>query len=264
MEAVQLPDGGKAYWLAPPDAVRQDVAILQVHGGGYVLGFSGFFQRLAPRLARRGGSVPVLALDYRLAPEHPYPAALDDASQAVDWLAASKGISPAAVIAIGESAGAGLALALAMRLRDEGRGTLRALVLMSPWADLTGRSESFTSRYKLDPMFGGKEPPPAGFPLKPPGRSYGGGHDLTDPYLSPALGRYEGLPPMLIHVGEREMLFDDAVAVHRQAVAAGIPAQIKVWAGMFHAFQIADPFLPEARRAWREIGIFLRRHLGTA
>lgn len=103
LEQIALPSGGRTRYLVPPHAARLDAAILQVHGGGYMLGFSTIFQRLTPKLARRGGNVPVLALDYRLAPEHPYPAALNDACEAMDWLAANKGIQPASVLAIGES-----------------------------------------------------------------------------------------------------------------------------------------------------------------
>jgi epsilon-lactone hydrolase len=259
-EKIDLQDGARAHYLVPPGCTRTDAAILHLHGGGYTIGFLPAFQRRSAKLARLGGLVPVLSLDYRVAPEHRYPAALEDVCKAVDWLAAKKGIQPASVIAIGESAGAGLALALALWQRDHGRGRLRALVLMSPWADLTGRSQSFTSRYTLDPMFGGKRPPLKSS-LSAPGQVYAGGHDLRDPYLSPVFGEYTGLPPMLIHVGEYEMLYDDAVTVHGNATAAGVPAEIKVWAGMFHAFQIADAMVPEARRAWREIGAFMRRHL---
>ncbi len=260
-EKVRLPDGGSVEYLEPADCRRRDIVILQLHGGGYTLGFLPEFQRRSDDLARLGGNVPVVSLDYRIAPEHPYPAALEDAMQAVDWLAAAKGLATQAIVTIGESAGAGLSLALTMRLRDEGRGTPRALVLMSPWTDLTCSGESYESRYDLDPMFGRKYPPPDNSMRTTIGAVYAGGHDLTDPYLSPAFGDFTGLPPMLIHVGEYEMLHDDAAVVSQKARAAGVDVEYKEWAGMFHAFQIFDFMVPEARQAWREIGEYLRRHL---
>jgi monoterpene epsilon-lactone hydrolase len=162
---------------------------------------------------------------------------------------------------IGESAGAGLALALAMRMRDSGISTPRALVLMSPWVDLTCQGESYAKRYLMDPMFGRKMPPPDAEDRTAIGLIYAGGHDLKHPYLSPIFGDFTGLPPMLIHVGEFEMLHDDAVIVYEKAIAAGSKAELKVWAGMFHAFQIADSLIPEARQAWHEIEVFVRYHM---
>ena len=260
-EKISLPDGAHAQYLVPHNCSRKDVAILQIHGGAYSIGFLPIFQRRADKLARLGGNVPVLSLDYRLAPEHPYPAALEDSLQAIEWLKREKGIPPESVVAIGESAGAGLALAVSMRLRDGGTGSLKALVLMSPWADLTSQGDSYAARYHMDPMFGRILPLPGNERRTAVGKVYAGGHDLKDPYVSPVFGDYAGLPPMLIHVGEYEMLFDDAVTVYKKAVAAGVSAVLKVWPGMFHAFQLADAILPEARTSWREIGVFMRHYL---
>ena len=152
-------------------------------------------------------------------------------------------------VAIGESAGAGLTLALSIRLRDEGLGSLRAMVLMSPWTDLTCHGDSYSSRYFMDPLFGRILPPPEYAMRTARGQVYAGDHDLTDPYLSPIFGDFAGLPPMLIHVGEYEMLYDDAVTVYEKATTAGVAAEIKIWPGMFHAFQLADALIPEARTA---------------
>lgn len=261
LEKANLPDGASVEYLEPKVCRRKDVVIMQLHGGGYTLGFLPEFQRRADKLAKLGGLVPVLSLDYRIAPEHPYPAALEDALQAIIWLKQSKGIAPESIVTIGESAGAGLSLALAMRLRDEGLGSLRALVLMSPWTDLTCSGDSYASRYDLDPMFGRINPPPDDSMRTRIGDAYAGGHDLKNPYLSPAFGDFRGLPPMLIHVGEYEMLYDDAITVRDKALAAGLNVQFKEWPGMFHAFQIFDLFVPEARVAWREIGAYMRRFL---
>jgi acetyl esterase/lipase len=153
-----------------------------------------------------------------------------------------------------------MALALAMRLRDSSLGSLRALVLMSPWSDLTCHGGSYASRYHLDPYFGRKLPMPDDEYRTAIGRIYGGSNDLTDPYLSPSFGDFSHLPPMLIHVGEYEMLYDDSAAVYEKAKAAGVAAEMRVWPGMFHVFQLADGLIPEAREAWREIGAFIRFH----
>jgi acetyl esterase/lipase len=259
MEKISLPDGASASYLIPKGCTRRDVAILHLHGGGYTLGFLPVFKRFALKLAMLGGCVPVLSLDYRVAPEHPYPAALEDAFNAVVWLAENKGVEPGRIIAVGESCGAGMAIALAMRLRDSGVGKLRALALMSPWADLTCSGASYASRYHLDPWFGRRLPVPDDEYRTSVGKIYGNGSDLTHPYLSPAFGDYSGMPPMLIHVGEYEMLFDDSATVCRKAKEKGVEVEFHVWPGMYHVFQIADGFVPEAHSAWREIGVFIRR-----
>lgn len=261
LDNIGLPGQANADYLMPDNCSRKDIVILQLHGGGYTMGYLPLFKRRSIKLSREGGNVPVLSVDYRIAPEHQYPAALDDAFQAVEWLKNVKGIPPENVLAIGESAGAGLALALAMRLRDQGLGSLRALVMMSPWTDLTCEGPSYADRYHLDPMFGRKLPLPTDNMRSLLGTTYAGSHDLKDPYVSPSFGVFAGLPPMLIHVGEYEMLYDDAATIYKKAVAAGVKAQIKVWPGMFHAFQLADALIPEARAAWRDIGRFMRHQL---
>ncbi len=257
-EEVSLPQT-RAWYLLPKECQRQDIAIMHLHGGGYTLGFLPLFKHFAMKLGRLGGDVPVLSLDYRVAPEHPYPAALDDACHAIEWLAKEKGIKPESVVVAGESCGAGLALALAMRLRDEGMGALKALVLMSPWSDITCHGDSYAKRYHLDPLFGRKMPLPDDSKRTEIGKKYAGDHDLKDPYMSPAFGDFTGLPPMLIHVGEYEMLYDDSKAVYNKATEAGLPVQLTVWPGMFHVFQLADGLIPESRAAWREIGRFIRK-----
>jgi len=257
-EKISLPDSAKAEFLVPEGCTNPNIVIMQIHGGGYTLGYLPVFQRRIDKLSRLGGLVPVLSLDYRTAPEHPYPAALEDTLHAVEWLSHVKGIPPESVITIGESAGAGLSLAASLYMRDKGLGTFRAMVLMSPWADLTCRANSYADRYHMDPMFGRIMPPPADELRTAISELYAVGHDLKDPYLSPVFGDLTGLPPMLIHVGEYEMLFDDSATLYKKAVDAGVDARIKVWPGMFHAFQIADRMIPEARTAWKEIGEFMR------
>jgi len=258
IEKISLPDGACASYLVPKGCTRRNVAILHLHGGGYTLGFLPIFKRFAFKLGKIGGKVPVLSLDYRIAPEHQYPAALEDAMNALEWLWQYKGILTESVIAVGESCGAGMALALSMRLRDSGVGRLRALVLMSPWTDLTCSGESYAGRYDLDPYFGRTLPVPDDEYRTEIGKIYGGGNDLSHPYMSPAFGDFSSLPPMLIHAGENEMLYDDAAIVKQKAVERGVAVEMHVWPGMFHVFQLADGFVPEARKAWKEIGAFIR------
>lgn len=261
VESVTLPTSAHADFVAPRNGATRPYAILQLHGGAYTIGYLPVFRRRSIQLARLGGQVPVLSLDYRILPDHPYPAALDDAMSAIEWLRQEKGIQPESVIVVGESAGGNLGLALAMRLRDEGCGLLHAMILMSPWTDLACRGRSYLERYPLDPLFGRKKPMPDESHRSDRGRQYANGHDLTEPYLSPVYGEFTGLPPMLIQVGEYEMLYDDAAIVAEKARAAGLAVEFKVWPGMFHAFQMADVLIPEARAAMNEIGIFLRKHL---
>jgi len=261
VESVKLPTSAHADFVVPRNGATRPCAILQLHGGAYTIGYLPVFRRRSIQLARLCDRMPVLSLDYRILPDHPYPAALDDAMSAIEWLRQEKGIQPESVVVVGESAGGNLGLALAMRLRDENRGQLRAMVLMSPWTDLACLGGSYLERYPLDPLFGRKKPMPDESHRSDRGRQYANGHDLTEPYLSPLYGDFTGLPPMLIQVGEYEMLYDDAAIVAEKAGAAGLPVEFKVWSGMFHAFQMADILIPEARMAMAEIGDFLRRHL---
>jgi acetyl esterase/lipase len=259
LERVALPGPAMAEYLLPPDCRRPDICIMQIHGGGYVIPYNTVHQRRSLRLARLAGSLPVLSLDYRVAPEHPYPAALEDGLAALAWLQREQGLSPQSVIAIGDSAGGGLALALAQALRDRGLGQFRALVLLSPWTDLTCRNESHSSRARFDPFFrrtSGKTNQARAWQAS---QFYAGTRDLTEPCLSPIFGDFTGLPPMLIHVGECEVLYDDAVNTAAKAREAGVSAQLTVWPGLFHVFHLADALIPEARRAWQEIDRFLQR-----
>jgi epsilon-lactone hydrolase len=261
LEQIKLPNDVFAEYLVPgrdDGSSQPGCAVLYLHGGGYIIPYQGAFRRILVKLARLSG-MPVLAVDYRVAPENVYPAALDDAAAAVEWLRSVKGFPASSLIVSGESAGGGLALALAMRLRDEGKGSLRGLVLLSPWTNLTCGAGSYTSRFDQDPIFGHKRVRPVDGNVSAAGSTYAGGYDLKDPYISPAFGDFTALPPMLVHVGECEMLYDDAVAVYDKAKAAGLEIQFKSWPGMFHVFQMADGLVPEAAASWREIGLFVRK-----
>lgn len=246
-------DGVRGEWLTPKHAAP-DRVLLYIHGGAWVMGSPRTHRALAADLARRAG-VRALSLDYRLAPEHPYPAALDDCVAAYEWLLAS-GIEPGRIVVAGDSAGGNLALALLLRLRDAGTPLPAGAVLLSPVTDLELGGASHATRKALDPFFATAD-------LRPFIASYVGDHDPGEPYLSPLGADLRGLPPLLIQVGDHEVLLDDAVRLGERARAAGVEARTVVWPGMMHVFQIQAPFLPEARRANREIAAFIRSRMGA-
>jgi len=247
-------DGVPGEWVIPKHAA-DDRAILYLHGGAWVMGSPRTHRALVADLARRAG-VRALSLDYRLAPEHPYPAALDDGVAAYDWLVAS-GIEPGRIVVAGDSAGGNLALALLLRLRDAGTPLPAGAVLLSPVTDLRLSGASHTTRKAVDPFFAKAD-------LRAFVELYAGSHDLRDPYLSPLGAELGGLPPLLLHVGDREVLRDDAVGLGERACAAGVEARTVVWPGMTHVFQVQTFLLPEARRANAEIGAFIRARVGVS
>jgi monoterpene epsilon-lactone hydrolase len=238
-------DGVPVRWTVAPRAAR-DRVLLYFHGGGYVLGSLDTHQDLMARLAN-GTGWSVLGVDYRLAPEHPWPAAVDDAVAVYRWLRAEQ---PEARIALaGDSAGGGLALALMQRLAAQGLPQPVAAVLFSPWTDLTASLDSHRSRAEVDPMVSGTV-------LRRLAAHYVAGADATHPEISPLFGDLTGLPPLLIQVGDDEVLLDDARELGRRAAAAGVTVSQRVWPGAFHVFQIV-PQLPETAAALGDVARFL-------
>ncbi len=204
---------------------------------------------LVADLARKA-RVRAVSLDYRLAPEHPYPAGLDDCVAAYEWLLAS-GIDPERLVVSGDSSGANLALALMLRLRDAGRPLPAAAVLLSPIVDLGLRGASHTTRKAVDPYL-------AHVDLRPMVERYVGSADPMSECVSPIYADLRGLPQMLIHAGDHEVLLDDAVLLGERAALAGVDAQTVIWPGMMHVFQNLAPIVPEANRANRQIVDFIR------
>jgi epsilon-lactone hydrolase len=235
------------------DSGRSDKVILQFHGGAYLMGLMDQYRRLALRYARLGGGVSVLSVDYRIAPQYQFPAALEDALAAWNWLL-GHGYRADNIIVVGDSAGGNLALALALKLRDGGGALPRALVLMSPWADMSGAGESRVFNCEKDPMFGTRSGD-----KHISGNPYAGSADLRDPHLSPVYAEFSRYPPMLIQVGDWEMLLSDARTVAQKAGEAGVEVTCTEYAGMFHVFQMFGGLLPESRQAWREAGEFIRK-----
>lgn len=227
-----------------------DLAILYLHGGGYNIGSKRGYRVITGRIARASG-VCVHVPDYRLAPEHPHPAALDDAVAAYRWLS-HQGFRRIAIA--GDSAGGGLTLATAIALRDAGDATPAALALMSPWTDLTSQGETMKTHVERDPS------------QSPDGiarwaRNYTNGLSLDHPGCSPLHANLEGLPPILVHVGSEEILLSDSLRLQERGHAAGVDIQVREFAGLWHDFQLHAGVLREADESLTELGQFLRGRL---
>lgn len=221
--------GMDAAWMRLERPHKRRRVILYCHGGGYTSGGLGFSKVLASKLTRATG-LDVLAFDYRLAPEHPYPAAVEDAQAAWDHLM-RLGFGARDVVLAGDSAGGNMALVLCLRLRAEGRMLPGALLLMSPWTDMTCSGESLTERADIDPVL----TPEYIYAVR---EAYAGGLDPAQPELSPLLADLAGLPPTLIQVGTHEILFSDAERLAERMKAAGTECRLEVWEGMWHDFQM--------------------------
>lgn len=235
--------GLPAQWIRPK-CIKQDKIMLYFHGGAYVAGNLKSSRGLGAKLADVCG-LGVLSFEYRLAPEYPYPAALND-SMGMYTALLSAGIDAQSVIFTGESAGGGLALASALKAKSDGLPLPRGLVLMSPWADLafTGRSVESEDR---DPVLGVES-------LKNSARMYIGGDKADNPYISPVYGELSGLPPVMVQVGAREILLSDSIRIRDKIKDAGGNVKLSIWEDMWHVFQAYG--LPQSRQALEEIAEF--------
>jgi len=241
--------GVPAFWFTPPNA-RAKSAILYLHGGGYVMGSVATHRSLIGRIARATG-IRCLALDYRLAPEHPFPAGIDDACAAYRWLIA-EGIPASGIAIAGDSAGGGLALACLVALRDAGDRLPAAAVCLSPLADLEQSGDS--SKGGIDDPMVSRDGTEVMI------EAYLQGRDRRDPRASPIHADFKGFPPLLIQVGTREILLDDSTRVAARARAAGVPVELEVGEGLTHVFQL-HPHLPESATAVESIARFVKSHL---
>jgi monoterpene epsilon-lactone hydrolase len=245
-------DGVPGEWLTPP-GVSGDRVILHLHGGGYVMGSCSTERDLAARIGA-ASDARVLSIEYRLAPEHPFPAALEDATAAYRWLL-NENVPPERLAITGASAGGGLAAATLLSLRDAGHPLPAAAVLISPWADLLCAGESMATRAEADPWLS-----PQG--AKEGARFYLGGADGRLPLASPVYGDLRGLSPLLIHVGDDEILLDDSTRLAEGAREAGVDVTLDIWNGMWHAWHAFAFMLPEGEQAIEEIGRFIRQRTG--
>lgn len=241
-------DGVPAEWLIAPGA-RADRAVLYLHGGGYVIGSIKSHRYLMQNISRHSGA-RTLGLDYRLAPEHPFPAAIEDATKAYRWLLA-QGFDPGHIAIAGDSAGGGLTMATLLSLRDQGVPLPAAGVLISPWADLTGSADAVTSRAASDPMVKGDG-------LFSLADKYLNGADAKNPLASPVFADLTGLPPLLIHVGGREILYDDSITLAANARKANVPVALVDEPELFHVWHAFAPMLDEGQRAVEQIGGWLQ------
>jgi epsilon-lactone hydrolase len=256
IEPVQA-DTVACQWVRPA-AARRDAAIVYLHGGGFRVGSPASHREITARLAADAG-IQVLAVDYRLAPEHLLPSALEDAVAVIDWL--EKSGFPADRIAVaGDSAGAALALGAIVTRLQRGKPSPAAGYLMSAWTDLTASGESYRSRAALDPIH--QRP----MILAMARGALGPGVTAEDPRLSPLLASAEimrALPPMLMQVGERETLVSDTEDFAARAGAAGASVRSEIWPGMIHVFQQFPNELSEAREAVAAGGSFIATHLAS-
>lgn len=237
-----------ALWLRPAGADPGRV-LLYFHGGGYVMGDAHSHVPIVAKFAR-GSCSNALVFSYRLAPEHPFPAALDDALAAYDWLRA-QGIAAASIAFAGDSAGGGLLLATLLALKQRGEDMPAGAVALSPWTDLACSSASYTTNLPTEMVA------PHGCWTAFSGH-YLAGKDPRDPLISPLYGELAGLPPLLITAGEDEVMRDDSVAFTERARAAGVAVTLRVGKGLFHCYPACAPLFPEATQAMAEICAFLR------
>ena len=240
--------GVPAHWLAAP-ATEADRVLLFLHGGGFELGSVRSDGELAARLGRAGG-MRVLFPEYRLAPEHHFPAAIDDVLAAWHWLRADHGLSASSMAVAGDSAGGGLAVALLVALRDAGEALPAAAALMSPTVDLTSSGASMTERVDQDPIS-----TPA--LLSQFAADYLAGADPKTPLASPLFASLAGLPPLLIQVGTADLLLSDSERLAAAAAEAGVDVALEVGEGLPHVYQLLLG-TPEAAEATERIGKFLR------
>lgn len=217
-------------WVRVTRAHMKKYIILYCHGGGYSTGSTVYARTLTKKLAE-STSMDVFAFNYRLAPEHPYPAATDDALKAWNYLM-YLGYGARDVIVAGDSAGGNLALSLTLRLKEQGRLLPRGLVLLSPWTDLTKSGKSYESRKEVDPVLDHEY-------LDRMIENYAGGQELSNPLISPLFGNFKGFPPTYIQVGDNEILLSDATLLHKKLLKENVSAHLDVYKGMWHVFQMS-------------------------
>ncbi len=247
---AQVIEGMTSEWLIP-DHAPADKLVLYVHGGGYVSGSCRDHRGFVSKFAKRAG-ITNLIYEYRLAPEHPFPAALDDSVKIYRWILSS-GYRPEHVLFAGESAGGGLLLALLLALQEQGLALPAAAVSISPWTDLTCSSDSYRTKHGVSvaPMNS----------WKVFSAHYVGTSRADEPLISPLFGDLKGLPPLLINSGEDDELFEDGERFARKAGAAGVDVTFGKGTGQVHCYPLLAPMFPEATAAMNEIVDFTRFHL---
>lgn len=243
--------GVPCEWVSTPDA-REDRTILYLHGGAYTICSPRTHRLLTSSLSRETG-VRVLAADYRLAPENPFPAAVEDAVSVYRWLIEG-GTSSDNIVIAGDSAGGGLTIATLVALRDEGVPLPAAAVTISPWADLEMTGESMSTKADVDPMINRER-------LKDSADAYLNGVDAREPLASPIYADLSGLPPLFIHVGGRETLLDDAMRLEEKARADGVDVTLEIEDEMIHVWHVFASLAPESDDGVRRVAAFVKPFL---
>jgi acetyl esterase/lipase len=242
--------GIKAEWLTTPE-VHEDHAILYLHGGSYVMGSIATHRELAGRIAH-SARARVFIIDYRLAPEHPFPAALEDSLAAYRWLLTT-GVNPSRSAIVGDSAGGGLAVATLVAIKEAKLAMPATAVCLSPWVDLALTGASMTTKAAVDHLVRKEE-------LASHAKRYLAGKDPRTPLASPLYADLSGLPPMLIQIGTAETLLDDATRLAERARKAGVNATLDIGEGMIHVWSSFASVLDEGQQAVDRIGEFVRHH----
>ncbi|MBI1885249.1 MAG: alpha/beta hydrolase [Chloroflexi bacterium] len=243
--------GVPGEWVTTPQS-QDDRVLFYLHGGAYSTCSVTTHRDLIARLTR-AARARALGINYRLAPEHPFPAAIEDATASYRWLL-STGIEPARIALAGDSAGGGLTVATLVALRDAGDPLPAAAACLSPWVDLEVTGESMVSRAEMDPVVQRE-------PARLAAGVYLAGADPRTPLASPIYADLRGLPPMLIQAGDAETLLGDATRLADRARAAGVEVELEVWDGMFHVWQAWAFLLPEGQQAIERIGEFVRSRI---
>lgn len=242
--------GVAAEFITAPESVEKRV-IYYLHGGGYLMGSINTHREMASRLAR-AAKARVLLIDYRLAPENPFPAAVEDSLAGYRWLL-SNGVEPGRMVISGESAGGGLTMATLVTLRDEGLSLPAAAVPISPWVDMEVTGESMVTRAELDPLLDRDI-------LLKMANAYLGETEPRTPLASPIYANLTGLPPLLIMAGTSEVLYDDATRLAKKADADGVSVVFEPWEEMIHMWHLLAAMLPEGQQAINRIGEFVIEH----
>lgn len=243
--------GVAAEWVKAPGCTPER-AVLYLHGGGYAIGSINTHRRLAYDISAASAAA-VLVIDYRLAPEHPYPAAVDDAAAAWRWLL-QQGFAPNRLAIAGDSAGGGLTIATLVNLRDQKLSLPACAVAISPWVDLEGVGNSMAARAAQDPMVQKDG-------LLWMAGMYLDGRDARTPLAAPLHADLRGLPPILVQVGTAETLLDDSTRIAERLHAAGVEVRLSIWPNMLHVFPLFAPVLSEGRDGCLEIGAFIRSRM---
>ena len=235
--------------IIPTTSNRKKV-MLYLHGGGYTIGSSHTHRSLVGKIAKKAGIIALL-IEYRKAPEYPFPAALEDALAAYKRLIFERGKQPEDIILAGDSAGGGLAFATILKIKEEGLPMPAGVIGLSPWVDLSNSGESIIKNQHEDPLVDIRK-------MEKWAKMYAGLEDVHNPYISPLFGDLSGFPPVLIQTSDSEMLYSDALRFAKKAEESGVDVTLQVWEGLIHWWQIFQRVIPEASEAIDKIVDFIR------